>query len=161
MPIYYEDTLENLSALRAGIRVIANTAAITNAGTGQTLFTVTGGRVALVDFYGEIMATMGAGATTIEIDAVPDDVAVVGTSIIATASANIANFVAGRMAYLPVFGGALTFTAAGGACPLKTGPVYLLRPGIVTALGSAVNAGTMRWFAFYVPVDPGAYMTGS
>ena len=156
MPIYYEDTLENLSAIHAGIRVVSATASLTNVLANSNIFNIENGRVLLIDFYGENMAVVVAGVVTVAIHAIPDTGT---TSIIATATA-VTGMTTGMKCFLPAFGGALGVTTSGYA-PLKTQPVYLLRPGVLNAVASAVDAGTFRWFAFYVPVDVGAYMSAA
>lgn len=150
MGIYYEDTLENITAIHAGLRVVTATRALTTALTG---FDIENGRVLLLNFYGENMGVAVDGVNTVAIWAVPDAGT---TSIIATASA-----VTGQTVGMQC---GLNATAFGALIPngsnfsTAKAPTYLLRPGRLTVTADAGDVGTYRWFAFYVPVDKGAYM---
>ena len=155
--------MANLSLRRAvaniteGIKVDSAAALITAAPVSK--FTIVGGNVLMLGFYGEIMIVFPAGACTVAVDANPT---VGTTTAIATASADIATYIAGRMAHLPVVGGALTWTAQCGAAATDIAPTYVLRPGTIDVTGSAAPAtGTIRWTMWYVPLDDGAYVVGS
>jgi hypothetical protein len=156
MPIYYQSQLEEIAAIHNGIRVDSAAAAVTNAAV--TKFTVGGGNVIMLGFVGEIEVDIPAGAITLAIDHTPT-VGVV--TPLASASANFAGYIAGRMCYLPAVAGALVWTATGGA-RMDVTPLYILRPGLLSATASITPAtGTIRYTMWYVPIDKGAYVTGS
>lgn len=160
MPIYEQSQLENIAACYQGIRVESAAALVTAAAV--TKFTVAGGNVIMTGFYGEVEVTIAATATTVIVTHTPT----VGTaSILAilAGATDIQGFVPGRIGYLAAFGSILTWTATGyGILAPKAGTRYVLRPGALSITGSAAPAtGTVRWTMFYVPVDPGAYVTGS
>jgi len=94
---YNSSTISRIADIVLGIRVDRSAAAIA-AGT-NALFTVTGGRVALLGLLGEIVTTMDATLTTLQINANPttgDD------TVLCAASASIANVDVGCMFTLPV-----------------------------------------------------------
>jgi hypothetical protein len=160
MPIYNQSTLENVAALNQGIRVDSAAALVTAAAV--TKFTVSGGNVCMLGFYGMVMVDIAATATTVIVTHTPT----VGTaSILAilAGATDIQGFADGRMAYLASFGSILTWTAtAYGIMNPAAGTRYILRPGALSIKGSDAPAtGTVKWSMFYVPVDPGAYVTGS
>lgn len=160
MPTYNQSVLENVALTHQGIRVDSAAAKVTAAAV--TKFTVTGGNVIMTGFYGEIMVDIAATATTVIVTHTPT----VGTaSILAilAGATDIQSFVAGRQAHLASFGSILTWTATSyGILAPHAGTKYILRPGALSIAGSAAPAtGTVRWTMFYVPVDPGAYVTGS
>jgi hypothetical protein len=159
MPIYYQSQLEEIATLREGIRVESEAALITAAAV--TKFTVTGGNVMMVGFYGEVKVVFPAGACTLGLIHTPTTGA---ASTIATSAGgtDIAAAAAGMMLALPaVLAGTLTLTATAYGVPLER-VRYILRPGALSITGSAAPAtGTIAWTMFYVPVDPGAYVTGS
>lgn len=160
MPIYEQSQLENIAASHLGIRVDSAAALVTAAAV--TKFTVTGGNVIMTGFYGEVMVQIAATATTVIVTHTPT----VGTASILgilAGATDIQGFVPGRMAYLATFGSILTWTATGyGIIAPAAGQKYILRPGALSIAGSAAPAtGTVRWAMWYVPIDYGAYVTGS
>lgn len=160
MPIYTQSTLENVAALSQGIRVDSAAALITN--VAVTKFTVSGGNVAMLGFYGMVTVDIANTATTVIVTHTPTTGTATILAILAGAT-NIAQFAAGRMAYLASFGSILTWTATGyGILHPAAGTRYVLRPGALSVTGSDSPAtGKVKWSMFYVPIDPGAYVTGS
>jgi hypothetical protein len=158
MPTYYQDQLENIAASHLGIRVESAAALITNALV--TKFTVTGGNVLMTGFMGEIKVVFPAGACTVGLLHTPT-VGTVSTIAPVGGGTDIATFAAGRMARLPAaLAGILTWTATAYDTLIRTR--YILRPGALGIQGSASPAtGTIAWTMWYVPIDPGAYVTGS
>ena len=160
MPIYKETQLENIASVRGGIRVDSAAALVTAAAV--TKFTVTGGNVLMLGFYGKVVVDIAATACTVIVTHTPI-VGAASPSILAilVGATDIQSFVAGRIAHLPAAGGVLTWPATGyGRFDLA--PIYVLTPGALSITGSAAPAtGTIRWSMFYVPLDPGAYVTGS
>jgi hypothetical protein len=160
MPIYNQSTLENVAALNQGIRVDSAAALVTAAAV--TKFTVSGGNVCMLGFYGMVTVQIAATATTVIVTHTPTTGTASILAILAGAS-DIQGFVPGRVAYLASFGSILTWTATGyGILHPAAGTRYILRPGALSITGSAAPAtGLVKWSMFYVPVDPGAYVTGS
>jgi hypothetical protein len=78
-------------------------------------------------------------------------------TVLGSQGADINTFVAGRMIYLPAEAGALTNTAAGGACPIDIAPLQILPPGHfdLTSTGTTTT-GTIRWSLWYIPLADGA-----
>jgi hypothetical protein len=156
MPKYSENTLNRLSDLRMGLRV-DRPAAVTTGGT-EALFHIYGGNVFVPYFYGEIMVAIDA-ACTLTITMNCDEAAGLDTAL-GSASADVNTYVAGRMIYLPAFGGAVTITGTCGAGPLNIQPHYILPPGTIDLASSgATTTGTIRWSMWYIPIDPAAYVT--
>jgi len=148
------DTADRLADMVIGCRVDRPAAVIAAA---TNLFTVAGGNIILTAFYGEIMVAIDAvNALTLTYDA--DEAAALDT-VLGSVSEALNTFVAGRMFYLPTLAGALTVTAACGACPIDIAPHWMLPPGHfdLTSTGTT-TLGTIRWSLWYVPVDPGAYV---
>ena len=157
MPIYEQSQLENIAAIRWGIRVEAAAALVTGT-PGRTIFTVSGGNVLLTGFYGEVIVVFPAGACTLSLVHTPT----AGTpTTIASGVTDIASAAAGQMLALPAtLAGGLTMTATSYGVPLER-VRYVLRPGVMSIFGSiAPGTGTIGWSLFYVPIDYGAYVTG-
>ena len=153
------DTAQRIADMHVGCRVDRAAAVVT--GGAEVLFTVTGGDILLTGFYGEIMVLIdsGAGCTlAINYDAdISPNASVYEDTALGTASADIDTYVAGRMIYLPIEGGAMTLTAAGGACPIDVAPIMVLPPGhFDLTSGAATTLGTIRWSLWYIPLDAGA-----
>lgn len=154
-PSYSVDTLNRIADMQFGLRVDRAAAVIAAA---QTLFTVSGGNILLTGFYGEITVVIdGANQLTLNYDA---DISAGGEAyadtVLGSQSANINTYVAGRMLYLPAEAGALTVTAAGGACPIDIAPLQVLVPGHfdLTSTGTTTT-GKIRWSMWYIPLADG------
>jgi len=152
-----EDTAQRVADMVVGCRVDRGAAVIAAA---TNLFTVAGGNVKLVAFYGEIMVLIdGANQLTLTYDVDVKNTNVYVDTVLGSQGADIDTFVAGRMIYLPAEAGALTNTAAGGACPVDIAPDMVLPPGHfdLTSTGTTTT-GTIRWSLWYIPIDAGAYV---
>jgi hypothetical protein len=157
-PSYSQDTLNRIADLVVGCRV--DRAAAVLAGT-QTMFTVSGGSIVLTGFYGEITVAIDAAPAnklTLTFTAdVSANASVYVATVLGTQGADMVNYVVGRMIYLPVVGGAITYTAAGGACPIDIVPTIVLPAGVFTLADNGTTAtGKIRWSMWYLPVDAGA-----
>ena len=158
MPIYNQSQLEEISLLNKGVRVESAAALITAAEV--TKFTVTDGNVLMIGFYGEIMVNIANTGCILSLTHTPT----VGTATVIAAAGggtDIKTYVAGRCALLPAaLGGIMTYSAT--SYGLMTATKYVLRPGALSIAGTGAPAtGTIRWFLTYVPIDYGAYVTGS
>ena len=158
MPIYYQSQLEEGALLNKGIRVESAAALIL--ASAVTKFTVSGGNVLMTGFYGEIMVDIANTGCVLSVIHTPT-VGTATTIAAAGGGTDIKTYVAGRCCLLPAaLTGIMTYTATGYG--LMTATKYILRPGILSVTGTGAPAtGTIRWFMFYVPVDYGAYVTGS
>ena len=148
-----QDTMQRVSDIAVGMRVDRPAAVIA---AGTNIFTVAGGSVMITGLYGEIMVAIdAANVLTLTYDATAPAV----DTVLGSASEDINTFIAGRMLYLPIVGGALTVTAQAGACPIDIGPDYILPPGHfdLTSTGTTTT-GTIRWSLWYVAIDSGAYV---
>jgi hypothetical protein len=158
MPIYHQSQLENIAAMHAGIR--ADSAAAKMTAAAVTKFTISGGNVVMLGFYGEVVVDIAATACTVIIDATPTVGTTTHLAVVAGAT-DIQSFPAGVMCWLPAMAGILTWGADSYALQ-EVAPTYVIRPGVITATGSGAPAtGTVRWSMFWLPIDDGAYVTGS
>lgn len=150
------NTAQRIADIVVGCRV-DRAAAVTTGGV-ETLFTVSGGNILLTGLYGEVMVAIDAAATVaINYDA---DISANGSvyvdTAIGSASANPNGYAAGRMVYLPIEAGAMTWTAGGGACPIDIAPIMILPPGhFDLTSGAATTTGTIRWSIWYIPLEAG------
>jgi hypothetical protein len=150
-----EDTAARMADMRYGCRV-DRAAAVFN-GAGADIFSVEGGNICLIGFYGEIMVAID-GASTAAISFDVDEAAALDTAL-GTATGNLNTYVAGRMFTLPAAAGALAISGTCGAAPINVVPNYILPPGdFVLTTTAATTLGTVRWSLWYVPIDPGAYV---
>ncbi len=160
MPTYNPDKLAALADLGIGARVDRAAALVTAATVN--LFTVAGGRVLLTGFLGEIVVAIPATATTLQITHLTTDVTAVVTPL-CIASADIQSYAAGRMFTLPAaVGSVLTVSVGSSAIPFTFMPKFVLKTGGLQLVGSAAPAtGTIKWSAWYLPIDDGAYMAAA
>ena len=156
MPIYYQSQLEEMAAIHMGIRVDAAAADITVAAF-QT-YTVSGGNVQLLGFYGQLVEDVSADATILSCTHTPTT----GTATliaIAGGGTDIQTYISGRFFYLPVIGGVMAYSATG-YCRMDVTPDWILRPGVFTIFSSAApGTGRVKSSMFYDPIDYGAYVS--
>lgn len=141
--------------MRFGARADKAAAALPQTATG-TLFTVSGGRVALLGLVGEVVSALGATATNAKILHTPT----VGTAVDLCAVLAIASKEAGTLFGISgVFGDAMVGANAGAGI-LPTRPV-VLPPGALGLNTNANNTGTVKWTAYYLPLDDGATLVAA
>jgi len=122
-----------------------------------TLFTVTGGRVAITSLVGTVSTVIGAGAVTMSIGLAPT-VGTANTAGIAGLTASLAAKEAGTNLWLPpIAGNALLFGANAGAAAQLTSNVYVATTGTITwTTAAASTTGAVSWSLTYIPIDTGA-----
>lgn len=150
--------LRDAKAIRAtqfGIPVERATAALPQT-TQSALFTVTGGRVAIMGIIGEVTTVIQTQANNTKIVANPTT----GTDVDLCAVLSItADEVGTLYGITGVFSDAMVGANAGAA-------VMCARP-VVVAAGTidlncaASNTGSVKWALFYIPIDDGAYVTAA
>ena len=125
--------------------------------TGVTnVFNIVGGRVLLIDLQGIVTTQLQAGAFTLEWDFDAD----VGADVALTiASADVAGTVVGMMMLLPAAaGGQMAVSAAGAYLKLFPQIGWVLNTGSLALDSSAARTGGIKWTAYYIPLDDGAYL---
>jgi hypothetical protein len=155
MSNYNQSTRARVADINQGMRVV-KAASSCAATTDVELFTVGGGKIALIGLVGEMDGTMENAATTILIKCV-----VSGTDTdLSIASTTIALLAVNTMLTLPAaVGSVLTISTNEGAALLNAAPTYIVQPGTIEmTVGAATNTGTITWTLWYVPMDPGAYV---
>uniref|UniRef100_A0A6M3LW76 Uncharacterized protein n=1 Tax=viral metagenome TaxID=1070528 RepID=A0A6M3LW76_9ZZZZ len=157
---YAPSTRARIADLVAGMRVDRAAALVTAATVN--LFTVTGGRVLLTGFLGEVVAAIANTVTTLQITHLTTEATAVVTPL-CIASADIAQYASGRMFTLPAaVGSVLTVSVGSSAALMNAAPTYALKVGGLRLVGSAAPlTGTIKWSVWYVPIDDGAYMTAA
>lgn len=143
------------TALMYGFAAEKAAGALPQTGTAS-LFTVAGGRVLLMAIIGEVVTVLGATATNLKLLHTPT----VGTAVDLCAVLAVANKEAGTLFGITgTFGDALVGANAGaGVCP---------KNGIVLPVGNlgwntnANDTGTVKWTAWWVPLDSGATLVAA
>lgn len=116
----------------------------------DALFTITGGKVAVMGVIGEVTTVIGGTTPSAKLVANPT---VGADTDIVTAVAVTADPV-GTLYGVATVGGALQVLES--AAPLNQTP-FVLKPGTLDLQVSAADAtGAIKWSLFYVPVDDGA-----
>jgi hypothetical protein len=125
--------------------------------TTLTLFTVTGGRVAVTSLVGTVSTVIGAGAVTMSLGLAPT-VGSPNTAGIAGLTASLAAKEAGTNFWLPpIAGGTLLVGANAGAAAQLTANVYVATTGTITwTTAAASTTGAVSWALTYIPIDTGA-----
>jgi hypothetical protein len=133
-----------------GFRADKAAANLPQTATG-TLFTVAGGRVAMIGLLGEVTTVLGATATNAKILHTPT----VGTAVDLCAVLAIASKEAGTLFGITgIFADAMVGANAG-ATVLQQRPV-VLPAGTLGLNTSANDTGQTKWTIWYVPLDDGA-----
>jgi hypothetical protein len=160
MPINNASLNAAITNVVLGMRVDRAAAKVTAATVN--LFTVTGGRVLLTGFLGEVVVAIAATATLLQITHLTTDATAVVTPLCID-SADIQSYAAGRMFTLPAaVGSVLTVSVGSSAIPLNFSPYHVLKTGGLQLVGSAAPAtGTIKWSVWYIPLDDGAYMSAA
>lgn len=153
---YGTSTQARLADINLGMRVDRAAAALTS----DQLFTITGGRIALLGFVGEVVADLDGTASTIQITSNPT---VGNDTVFCIASGSMASKTAGTKVTLPAAASSgATISTNEGAAILSAQPVWVVSAGTIDiVVGTGDNPGTMKWSLFYVPIDDGAYVTAA
>lgn len=122
----------------------------------QDLFSVEGGAVLLTGFLGRVTTAIGAGSQDLELDFDPDD----GGSNVALSTLVLVDAAPiGQLFTLnTTAGGALVSTLDVAYNVKLATPILLGQAGDIVLDVTGTEAGSVEWFAWYVPVDPGAVM---
>ncbi len=137
-----------VTKLTRGVEVVRATAALPQTNT-DVLFTVTGGRVLLVDIIGKVTAPVGAVANNTKLTAVATDIcAVVDLNAAAVGS---------RLSVTGTFADAMIKTAVGVPLAPQATPI-VLDPGdiILDCAGSDGGGGRVEWTLHYIPLEAAA-----
>lgn len=120
------------------------------------LFTVAGGRVLLLGVIGEVTVAIQNQANNTKLKSVPT----VGSTVDICAVVDVANLeVGGKLSVAGVFATALQKTLAG-ASVFPTNAI-VLAPGSLSLDCAASNTGSVKWTAFWVPLDDGATLVAA
>jgi hypothetical protein len=148
----------DLRSIAIGMRVRKAAAQLPQGAAGN-IFTITGGRIKVVQLIGEVTTALDANAATIKAGYTPS---AAGTSLgdWSIASAAMASAIVGVHLWLPAAAGSALATdigapkGAGGIVGLVS---YLVPAGAVTltTVGSNI-AGRVQWDLYYIPVDSSA-----
>jgi hypothetical protein len=158
MPQYNEDiTARSFIADNiGGLRVDRAAALVTNATVA--LFNIVGGRVLLLNFVGEISTIMDATGCTLRISALTTDATAVVTHL-TSAATDCASKTAGTLYTLPAaVASALIESTNNSAAVATTQTPLVLKTGALNLIGGGASTGTIKWSAWYIPLDDGAYM---
>lgn len=119
--------------------------------TAGTLFTVTGGRIALTSIVGEVTTVIQTQANNTKLQSVPTT----GTTVDLCATLDItADEVGCLYGITGLFSDALVGSAAG-ATVLPRNPV-IVPVGAIKLNCAASNTGAVKWSITYIPLDDGA-----
>lgn len=141
---------QSFASVRLGFRVDKAAANLPQSATG-TLFTVAGGRIALLAIVGEVTTVLGATATNAKLLSTPTT----GTAVDLCAVLAVASKEAGTLFGITgLFSDALVGANAG-ASVLPRNPV-VIPVGTIGLNTSANNTGATKWTLWYVPLDEGA-----
>ena len=155
MANYNQSTRARVADINQGMRIVKAASSLA-ATTDVELFTVGGGKIALLGLVGECDGAMQAAATTILIKCV-----VGGTDTdLSAASATLSAKAEDTMLTLPAAAAsALTISTNEGAALLGAQPLWLVQPGTIEmTVGAATNTQTITWTLWYVPMEDGAYV---
>lgn len=143
------------TSVMLGFRVDKASATIPQTAT-QNLFTVAGGRVAILGLLGEVTTVIGATLTNAKLISTPT----VGTAVDLCAVLAIASKEAGTLFGISgIFADALVGANAG-ASILPQRPV-VVPVGVVGLNTSASTTGATKWACWYVALDEGATLVSA
>jgi hypothetical protein len=160
MPLNYDSSArQEVSDIISGCRVDRAAALVTNATVA--LFNIVGGRVLLVNFIGEVSTIMDATGCTLRISALTTDATAVVTHL-TSAATDCASKTAGTFYTLPTaVASALIESTNNSAAVSNTMVPIVLKTGALNLIGGGASTGTIKWSAWYIPLDDGAYMAAA
>jgi hypothetical protein len=138
------------NAVLRGFRVDKAAAALPQTATG-TLFTVTGGRIAVQAILGEVTVALGATATNGKLLSTPAS----GTAVDLCAVLAIASKEVGTLFGITGLFSDAMVGANAGAGVLPRNPI-VIPVGTIGFNTSANDTGSVKWTLWYVPLDDGA-----
>jgi hypothetical protein len=130
--------------------------------TSQNLFTVSGGRILLTSFVGQVTTVIGATATTLSVGVTPSG-GTLQAAAIATATAingsAVGTLVSVAMPVAALVVGASAGLVAIGGASIDDQTALLVGPGAINISTSATTTGAMSWAMSYLPYDSAATVT--
>lgn len=148
---------QDVRTIALGIAVARATATLPATATGN-IFTVSGGRIAVVSLVGEVTTAVQNQACTLAIGTTPT-VGTGSTTAMGTASSIIAAPIGTHFGTNP--GGATVVdlsTQAGVALPSAP---FVVNIGSITITTSATNTGSVKWDLVYIPLDVAAQVVAA
>lgn len=146
---------KSLRELMKGLKVERVTATLPQT-AAAAIFTIATGRVLLMEIIGEVTIIMGATANNTKLTANPT----IGTAGDICAVLATENDEAGTLYTITgLITDALVGVSAGGSAGM-TRPV-ILPVGTLDLDCAANNTGSVKWTAFYIPVDDGATLVAA
>ncbi len=142
---------DRLTQLALGHHVV-KAAATLPATTTQTIFTVAGGRVAIILLLGEVTTIVQALANNLKVTSAPT----VGTAVDLASNLDINGKEAGTLLLAELDGTALVGANAGAGLS-GVGAMFAIVPiGVIRIETSASLTGATKWDLWYFPLDLGA-----
>ena len=138
------------------IKTCVRSAATLPQSTQHALFTVSNGRVKIIDIVGEDTVVMGAVANDTKLIANPD----VGAGVDLCAVLDTANDAVGTQYNLSGTFANPMYKAASGAFEGQANP-FIVMPGTVDLHCATNNTGEVGWLIRYEQLDPGAVVTAA
>lgn len=133
-----------------GQTVLRATANIPQTATG-TLFTVSGGRIAITGLIGVVTTAIQAQANAVKLVATPTT----GTVNDLSATVDINGLAVGGMLSPTGLAGDALVKSTGGGISGQRNPIYVA-PGNIGLNTAASSTGQIRWILLWVPVESGA-----
>ncbi len=145
--------LNDIDGLRKAVigeRVSRATATLPQTATGD-LFTVTGGRVLIIQLLGEVTTIVQNQANDTKLSHDPD----VGAAVDICTALDIANDAVGVNYGITGAVGDALVGASHAYLVAQANPI-ILPAGVITLTCAASNTGSVKWDILYVPIDEGA-----
>lgn len=155
MAVYNATTAAALTGTILGTRVDRATAALPQT-AAAALFTVTGGRVAIMGILGEVTTVIQTQANNTKLTANPTT----GTSVDLCAVLNISADEVGCLYGITGTVGDALVGANAGYAPLPDRPL-VVAAGTIDLDCAASNTGSVKWSIWYAPLDDGALVTAA
>jgi hypothetical protein len=157
MATYNASARARLADINLGLKV-ERAAALIDA--TQTLFTISGGRIALLGLVGEF-TTNATEATTLQINCNSSGSAV-DTPLTGGGASLAAALIESKLTLPAAVGSNITLSTGQAACILSAAPIYIISAGVIQAvIGTGNSTGKVKWTLWYVPVDDGASVVAS
>lgn len=151
----YMQDVKGIRTTNLGLRVDRATAALPASTTGS-IFTVTGGVVAITQIIGEVTTQIQNQACNLHMTSVPTT----GSAVDIGANVSVQALEVGAFIGLTGLGSDALLAPNAGALSGMLRMLYVPE-GAIQIHTSATNSGSVKWSIFYIPIDEGAYITAA
>jgi hypothetical protein len=121
---------------------------------GEPLFTISGGRVLVTRFFGEVTTGIAATDPVLSMTTAPT----VGSAVVIASTVDSKSAEIGAFLSVEGDGSAIVLSVAGAILATAVPSSLVVAAGTINLIAGDDQAGAVKWTLYYVPLDMGAYV---